>query len=267
MNKKSTNLFFITFLVAAILVLSGCSIKTPFTEVKLTKEFNNNTVSLLKVRQIAAEKEQAKGKKNTEAFIKRFNRDAKAEQKKVDQSVKTLQDSKKFSGYPENVQDYSVDVLNYIKTVINDKSVKTQTKAYHKTATSAIKIASEKSDKKTKSLVTSIVQNDAVMQAKTITKNNKNSDSKNNIQNLKKKPFKTHIININLGWGIILILISGLLIATIFMQPNKSEDMTKALTDENSMPKPRGYALFLVRSTEILTIMLAVVLILMNRIS
>ena len=55
-----------------VLILAGCSIKTPLTQKKLTSEFQKNTVSLMNVHGYVTAKEQLKDKK-AKNFNKYYN--------------------------------------------------------------------------------------------------------------------------------------------------------------------------------------------------
>lgn len=70
-------------------------------------------------------------------------------------------------------------------------------------------------------------------------------------------------------WGCLFIVLSILIIISIFLQPSKQDDSMNALTESGgaslfTRPKPRGYQLFLLRTTEGLTLLLVIALILLN---
>ena len=178
--------------------------------------------------------------------------------------------------------------MDYISTAKGDMSIKKnkarQDKKYDKVAKAAVKVGTSTTSSKAKKYVSSVVGNDVQLQAKAQLKQEKKrkqqyKEKKQNKQsayddndpyvkrigqqNSKKK--SPTIININLGWGIGLLLVSGLLIATVFLQPNKSEDNSDVLLDESQRPKPRGYELLMLRSTGVLIAVLVLMLIIMGR--
>lgn len=74
---------------------------------------------------------------------------------------------------------------------------------------------------------------------------------------------------IPLCWGCLFICLSILIIIAIFLQPSKQDDSMNALTESGgaslfTRPKPRGYQLFLLRTTESLTLLLIIALVLLN---
>ena len=286
--KRTNKHLFVTLLGTMAVILAGCSMKTPLTQKKLTSEFEKNTTSVLNVYKDEEAKAQFKDKKS-KAFIKGYDKNIEKEEKKVKKSVtEELQGADQYSGYSKDVYQYSKAVMDYISTAKGDMSIKKnkarQDKKYDKVAKAAVKVGTSTTSSKAKKYVSSVVGNDVQLQAKAQLKQEKKrkqqyKEKKQNKQsayddndpyvkrigqqNSKKK--SPTIININLGWGIGLLLVSGLLIATVFLQPNKSEDNSDVLLDESQRPKPRGYELLMLRSTGVLIAVLVLMLIIMGR--
>lgn len=265
MNKKKG--FRLAVVAILALVLTGCGTKMPMSTEKLNKVAMANTEMLLKVRQLDEAKNQNKGKK-TDSFKKEFNKKAQAEEVKVKQSIDTLNNNKGFKGYSNDVYQYSTAILNYVKAVDTDASANTVKQKYHLATKAAIKLATESKNKKLNSYITTVVQYDSLLKkpqnskAKVAQgKGNKTAKSIDKIaaSNKGKK------INLNLPQGIVLILISFLLIASVFSQPNRSEDNTEALTNPMAKPKPQGYERLMQWITKILIIAIAAVLIIFNK--
>lgn len=281
--KRTNKHLFVTLLGTMAVVLAGCSMKTPLTQKKLTSEFEKNTTSVLNVYKYEEAKAQFKDKKSKN-FIKGYDKKIQKEEKKVRKSVtEELQGADQFSGYSKDVYQYSKAVMDYISTAQGDMSIKKnkakQDKKYNRVAKAAVKVGSSTTSKKARDYVSSVVSNDVQLQAKAQrTKQNKkgqkNSQSslKNRNSNLPRniqrntKNNRSTIININWGWGIGLLLVSSLLITTVFLQPNKSEDNSDALSDGSKRPKPRGYELLMLRSTGVLIAVLVLMLIIMGRV-
>lgn len=276
--KRTNKHLFVTLLGTMAVVLAGCSMKTPLTQKKLTSEFEKNTTSVLNVYKYEEAKAQFKDKKSKN-FIKGYDKKIQEEEKKVRKSVtEELQGADQFSGYSKDVYQYSKAVMDYISTAQGDMSIKKnkakQDKKYNRVAKAAVKVGSSTTSKKARDYVSSVVSNDVQLQAKAQrTKQNKKGQ-KNNQSSLKNrnsnlprntKNNRSTIININWGWGIGLLVVSGLLITTVFLQPNKSEDNSDALLDESKRPKPRGYELLMLRSTGVLIAVLVLILIIMGR--
>lgn len=287
--KRTNKHLFVTLLGTMAVVLAGCSMKTPLTQNKLTSEFEKNTTSVLNVYKYEEAKAQFKDKKSKN-FIKGYDKNIEKEKKKVKKSVtEELQGADQYSGYSKDVYQYSKAVLDYISTAKGDMAIKKnkarQDKKYDKVAKAAVKVGTSTTSKQAKKYVSSVVGNDVQLQAKAQLaqgkkrkqqykdkKKNKRSAYDDNDpyvkrqgqQNLKKK--ESTIININWGWGIGLLAVSGLLITTVFLQPNKSEDNSDALLDESKRPKPRGYELLMLRSTGVLIAVLVLMLIIMGRV-
>lgn len=81
---------------------------------------------------------------------------------------------------------------------------------------------------------------------------------------MQKKKKAKHTISINPVLGTALLMVSGLLIITVFLQPNKSDDNSSALMDDSKRPKPRGYELLMFRLTELLGAILVILLIVLG---
>lgn len=263
-NKKRIRLAIVAVLA---LFLTGCGTKMPMSTEKLNKVAMSNTEMLLKVRQLDEAKNHNKGKK-TDSFKKEFNKKARAEEVKVKQSIDTLNSNKGFKGYSNDVYQYSKAVLGYVKAVDTDASVNTVKQKYHLVTKSAIKLATESNSKQLKAYITTVVQYDSLL------KKPQNNKAKVALEE-KNKTTKTidriassnkgKRINLTLAQGIVLMLLSVLLIISVFMQPNRSEDNTEALTNPTTKPKPQGFERLMQWSTRILLIAIAAALIIFNR--
>lgn len=167
-NKKCIRVAIVALLA---LVLTGCGTKMPMSMEKLNKVAMSNTERLLKVRQLDEAKNQNKGKK-TDSFKKEFNKKARVEELKVEQSIDALNSNKGFKGYSNDVYQYSKAVLGYVKAVDTDASVNTVKEKYHLVTKSAIKLATESNSKKLKSYITTVVHYDSLL------KNSQNNKAK-----------------------------------------------------------------------------------------
>lgn len=260
-NKKSIRL---AIVVVLVLVLTGCGTKMPMSTEKLNKVAMSNTEMLLKVRQLDEAKNQNKGKK-TGSFKKEFNKKARAEEAKVKQSIDTLHSNKGFKGYSNNVYQYSRAVLDYVKAVDTDASVNTVKQKYHLVTKLAIKLAAESNNKKLNTYITTIVQYDSLLKKPQSNKAEEVRREKTKSIDKIVSSSKGKKINLTLAQGIVLMLLSVLLIISVFMQPNRSEDNTEALTNPTAKPKPQGFERLMQWSTRILLITIVAALIIFNR--
>lgn len=277
-----------------VLILAGCSIKTPLTQKKLTSEFQKNTVSLMNVHGYVTAKEQLKDKK-AKNFNKYYNKSIQKEEKSVQKSLDALKGANNYKGYSSSVYQFSKGVLAYIKVAQKDQTDKANQKAtqakYHAVTKAAVKVGSASDSSKVKAYVTTIVGYDNQMKAKLAHDKKVKADKKKKANRpiiafrgtgkhkgelvdyngkpipkkyLQKKKKAKHTISINPVLGTALLMVSGLLIITVFLQPNKSDDNSSALMDDSKRPKPRGYELLMFRLTELLGAILVILLIVLG---
>lgn len=294
----------LSILMAAFLAVgvAGCSPKKPLTKTALNREFNENTTYVLKARALIA-KQVKKGSKDTKIELdKKDVPKLLAIKKELNNSKETLQKAN-ISDYPSRLVKYNSQVLAYVNLLESEGSTAKAKAAFHKVVNSGESILIKYQDsQKVPKLFAVALQADAASgyeldassgiahatksETFSIDKNGKlkkvkNSDksatsSTKNSQTSQGKtptsvttPLSTKIIKINPFISVVLLILSILIIILVFLQPNKNQDSMNALTETGgdtifSIPKEKGYKLFLTRSTEILIAALTIILIIYN---
>lgn len=276
----------VTFLGVA---LAGCSKKASMTNKQLTSEYTKNTEAALIARGTVAKQVSNKSKKDDAKYLKLTAKSKKVlneEKALVNKSYKKVSASNNGAGkYPSELANYQKQILNYISVLQNGGTVKQAKSEFHKITTKGQEINIKYQGMKQNRFLNIATFSDEASGYKSqsplsITptdKKQKNSLEKAplNQQNKKssvRKLSKKDLINetaITPGWGIWLIIVCVVIIASVFLQPNRSNDAMNALTESGGAtlfdrPKPKGYELFLMRTTEAGTIVLIISLVIFN---
>lgn len=276
----------VTFLGVAI---AGCSKKASMTNKQLTSEYTKNTEAALIARGTVAKQVSNKSKKDDAKYLKLTAKSKKVlneEKALVNKSYKKVSASNNGAGkYPSELANYQKQILNYISVLQNGGTVKQAKSEFHKITTKGQEINIKYQGMKQNRFLNIATFSDEASGYKSqsplsITptdKKQKNSPEKAplNQQNKKssvRKLSKKDLINetaITPGWGIWLIIVCVVIIASVFLQPNRSNDAMNALTESGGAtlfdrPKPKGYELFLMRTTEVGTIVLIISLVIFN---
>lgn len=276
----------VTFLGVA---LAGCSKKASMTNKQLTSEYTKNTEAALIARGTVAKQVSNKSKKDDAKYLKLTAKSKKVlneEKALVNKSYKKVSASNNGAGkYPSELANYQKQILNYISVLQNGGTVKQAKSEFHKITTKGQEINIKYQGMKQNRFLNIATFSDEASGYKSqsplsITptdKKQKNSLEKAplNQQNKKssvRKLSKNDLINetaITPGWGIWLIIVCVVIIASVFLQPNRSNDAMNALTESGGAtlfdrPKPKGYELFLMRTTEAGTIVLIISLVIFN---
>ena len=287
--KCLTPIFAIAFLG---LVLVGCTRKASMTNKQLTTEYTKNTEAALVARGTVARQVSTKSKKDDDKYLKINTKNKKVlSQQKVlvNKSYKQVSASNNGAGkYPSDLANYQKQILNYISVLQNGGTVKQAKSEFHKIATQGQEINIKYQGMKQNKFLNIATFSDEASGYKsqsplTITptdkKKNDSSDKDKAPLNQSEKSLskvrrisKKDLINetaITPAWGIWLMLVCVVIIASVFLQPNRSNDAMNALTESGGAtlfdrPKPKGYELFLMRTTEVGTVVLVISLIIFN---
>lgn len=266
MAKKSKILTFLTFLLL-LPSLAGCTVRRNLSKSEYTKCFEETSKDLV-ASQNAADllynSKKKMSKKQKQLLQEKVSKYTTNTQKSLD----TLEKYDTFTSYPSSVKSYCKLALDYENAVQKNESEKNLKKKYHKAAKQAI-VVNQKAgfEKKTQKITKSVMLEDPHYTVKKVVKVDKNgkktvvgSEFKSKSKK-KKTNIPKSVISFSPVQGVVLILVSSLLIVVIFMQPSKSDDSMGALTATGgdsmfAKPKPRGYELFLIRSTQVLLLVL-----------
>lgn len=287
--KCLTPVFAIAFLG---LVLAGCTRKASMTNKQLTTEYTKNTEAALVARGTVARQVSTKSKKDDDKYLKINTKNKKVlSQQKVlvNKSYKQVSASNNGAGkYPSDLANYQKQILNYISVLQNGGTVKQAKSEFHKIATQGQEINIKYQGMKQNKFLNIATFSDEASGYKsqsplTITpadkkKNDSSDKDKAPLNQSEKSPSKVRRISkkdlinetaITPAWGIWLILVCVVIIASVFLQPNRSNDAMNALTESGGAtlfdrPKPKGYELFLMRTTEVGTVVLVLSLIIFN---
>lgn len=269
MAKKSKILTFFTLLLL-LPSLAGCTVLRNLSKSEYTKCFEKTSKDLVASQNTADllyNSKKKMNKKQKQLLQEKVSKYATNTQKSLD----TLEKYDTFTSYPSSVKSYCKLALDYENAVQKNESEKKLKKKYHKAAKQAI-VVNQKAgfEKKTQKITKSVMLEDPHYTVKKVVKVDKNgkktvvgseSKSKSKKKKKKKSNIPKSVISFSPVQGAVLILVSSLLIVVIFMQPSKSDDSMGALTATGgdsmfAKPKPRGYELFLIRSTQVLLLVL-----------
>lgn len=285
-SKNTFKVFFIALTISlAGLNLGGCSKDAPMTNRELTSEFTKNTESALIARRSVAKQVNTKATSKGYVQVSKSGMKFLNEQKTlVNYSLSKVSKSNTGVGkYPSDLVNYEKQILNYISVLQNKGTVQQAKSEFHQIVLQGQKINVKYQNMKENRYLNIATFSDQASGYKaqsplTISPTNKNKKSKENSnkeplskQN-KPKIRKANVINettITLSWAIWFSIVCVVIIMSVFLQPNRSNDAMNALTESGgatlfNRPKPHGYELFLMRTTEISTIILIVSLIVFN---
>lgn len=271
------------------IALTGCAKKSSMTNKQLTTEYTINTEAALIARGTVAKQVSTKSKKDDTQYLKITAKSKKVlnqEKALVNKSYKQVSASNNGAGkYPSDLANYQKQILNYIGVLQNGGTVKQAKFEFHKIATQGQEINIKYQGMKQNRFLNIVTFSDEASGYKSqsplsitpTNKKDKNASDKAPLnQQDKKSPVRRlsrqDLINetsITPGWGIWLMLVCIVIIASVFLQPNRSNDAMNALTESGGAtlfdrPKPKGYELFLMRTTEVGTVILVISLIIFN---
>ena len=271
------------------IALTGCAKKSSMTNKQLTIEYTRNTEAALIARGTVAKQVSTKSKKDDTQYLKITAKSKKVlnqEKALVNKSYKQVSASNNGAGkYPSDLANYQKQILNYIGVLQNGGTVKQAKSEFHKIATQGQEINIKYQGMKQNRFLNIVTFSDEASGYKSqsplsitpTNKEDKNASDKAPLnQQDKKLPVRRlsrqDLINetsITPGWGIWLMLVCIVIIASVFLQPNRSNDAMNALTESGGAtlfdrPKPKGYELFLRRTTEVGTVILVISLIIFN---
>jgi protein translocase SecG subunit len=285
-SKNTFKVFFIALTIILVgLNLGGCSKKASMTNKELTSEFTKNTESALMARSTVAK--QINTKATPKGYVQVSKRGMKFlnEQKaSVNKSLSKVSKSNTGVGkYPSNLVNYEKQILNYISVLQNKGTVKQAKSEFHKIVVQGQEINVKYQNMKENRYLNIATFSDQASGYKghiplTISPTDKNKKTKESSdkeplsEQNKPKIRKANVINettITISWAIWFFIICAVIIMSVFLQPNRSNDAMNALTESGgatlfNRPKPHGYELFLMRTTEISTIILVISLIVFN---
>ncbi|STX18319.1 preprotein translocase subunit SecG [Lactobacillus crispatus] len=284
---KSVVGLIITF--CCLMFLTGCSIIKPsLSNKQLTNEFSKTTQSLLIARGTVAKQVIGKKAKNGDVKLKTTDKKVLVQQKaKVNQSLKKVSASAGLAAnYPKALQKYENSILTYISLLQQGTSIREARSQFHKIVVTGQRINIQYQNMRQNRYLniasfadnTSGYKSDSPLSITPTNKKSKQKDTttvkKPKSQNTLKDGTKVKTVHgafsLSIGWGIYFIFLVVIIISSIFLQPNRSNDSMNALTESGgatlfNRPRPRGYELFLLRSTEISVLILVASLIIYNR--
>lgn len=260
-NKKSIKRAIFSLLLIALFV-TACSSKRPITKKDLNNQYDV-TISILvdahkqvdsKNKYIHLDGQQRSNIKN---FLKKLN----TSQTVVNSGRKTA------ASYPKDLLAYQQSTQKYLTTLLREKSKKQAQEDFHLAVEKAYFINTRYQNKTNKNLNTALVLDQEGMSKRQPALEKKKV--KNNKVSLGKSSKKIKAINFSLGWIIWFVFISAVIIMSVFLQPNKSNDNMSALESSGganlyNRPKTKGYQLFLQRLTEISVVILVLSLVLFH---
>ncbi|MBD5316620.1 MAG: preprotein translocase subunit SecG [Bacteroides sp.] len=293
MKNKKFSLFLILGLM--MIGLTACSSRNGdlLSKKDLNKEYVQTTKILDESRGVVG-KQVDKKSKSKKIKLNRQNKNVLLENlSKLNKSNKKLDYSVKSAAkYPKALRDYNNQTIDYIKGLLKEETKKEAVQQFHQATKTAYQLQFQYVNEENKYLDIAIASDQAsgkqidqgvsIKEAsKSKNKDKKKHQSKANNENKKlenklgMKVKKTKVtkkkppVNIPLGWVIWFTLIAIVLIVSVFLQPNKSNDSMSALTNSGgaelyNRPKPIGYQLFLQRVTEGSIAVLVISLIIFN---
>jgi protein translocase SecG subunit len=286
---KSKNLKLVFLLALILSIFTGCTNTKPISKESLNREINETTKILVTTQEVISKQKSQKNKAFNLTSSEKS--DLKEQLKKLNESENKIKKvTTNAAAYPKDAYKYNQLVTEYINDIIQSKKSTDVKQSYHKAVEEAYNIQPKYNGKENKYLNVAIALDKAAgnkvgSEDTTITptKKDKKTNPKKNkkytkaekdlgIEIQKAKPKKQNkAVNISWGWVILFTLISAFLITSVFLQPNKSNDSMSALTTSGgaelyNLPKPRGYQLFIRRTTELSIVLLILALIIFNHV-
>lgn len=274
-NKK--RLYSIFSVAVASLFIAGCQVRTTMNRSELNKAFKTDTAVLVDSKKVEMATKKSNNKiKVTDENLEQLRKD----QAKVMKIQDKLDNSKIVSSYPKDVSEYNQSVYKYTTMLRKGSTQKALNSQFHKTAVQGTKVVKKHQDGKFGQTFKEVLAADNLdgykltsseykkaglvlkkskkpsststsqKSAKLLPKDNKQDKAKHN-QAIKAYQHKRSVRVLE-GLSFVSAI---MIIVFIFLQPSKQDDSMNALADNGgstlfNRPKPQGYALFLIRSTE-----------------
>lgn len=284
-NKR----YILTALLMCMLafILSGCREIKPITDsAKVQENYNSITTSLATAQGTVGTSIYVN--KKTKAQKIEYSRTSlntlKAQEASLTKVINSFDGTNHSFGLPKHTYAYAKQAKTYIHHAINTRDPKDLESEYHNVVAEAVttfnKMPKAQKNKKTERLLATLMAFDT-KRAKEIQdqKKNEHSSTVDNSPSLRPEDknkatnnttsnnifYPSNSTGIPFGLGIALIVLSGLIILFIFLQPSKANDAMSALSDTAghdllSEAKPDDYTLFLMRGTVILTLIVVGIL-------
>lgn len=262
---KRKNILLVLLIAVISVMLSACSVKKIMPAKEATQHFNTVTESLLETQKIVEKFGDSKKVKLSKKDMQTIS----SSQSAIQDAEKSLANTNVRMGYQAQVYDYSKAVDKYISVASdNPKDVDTLMPKYHAVVKKMIRVYKQMPESakssKTDKLIDTVEMMDPtyIKQAIKDQKKKKKEKSAESASKIKGKSITT-------GMTILIFILSGLLIISVFMQPSKADDQMNALTDTAGAGlmndnKPRGYALYMMRTTEVCLALLVIVLLILE---
>lgn len=253
-------------------VLSGCGIKVKpvVAHQQLQQAYITQTKALLTTRGLIA-KQALSGRNSDHIKLNwKSQRVAKQQLKIAQKATKEVDQKPKLTSAPKDEVQYGRQTSRYISIVCAHKRMKVANEAFHQADKQGAHLVGKYQLAKRSRLVaryTEIMESADIMSGYTLHRSKHQAAHEaservlpENQRQMIKQSKSTKSLNHNRteqSLEGVLVVICILLIIVIFLQPNRQDDAMNALTDSGgaslfTRPKPRGYALFLLRATEML---------------
>lgn len=289
----------------SLLFASGCSItQKVMTKKELTTEFSNASKIAVNVRKLTNTPKDSKNSTKKVRLSNKDKVKIKQYKRSITSSKEKINKTKKISQLSKDVLAYETSVLRYLdKASTTGVTYKETNKSFHSMTKKGSSIVVTYLDgKMPKSFQVAFVSDQlagyipdlksnkgyTIKEAKKSKKNNQKTNKVNTNKNPKPKSadqmFKEAIANMKKEQEkaqrkykrvVTLEILSGaiavLIIVVICLQPSKQDESMNALSESGGAtlfmrPKPKGYALFLIRTTEVLILLEVIVLILISHV-
>ncbi|MFR0595383.1 preprotein translocase subunit SecG [Limosilactobacillus mucosae] len=281
-SKSKSKWYAALMIMVLAVVLAGCQIKPVLSKKTLNDYFNADTQVLVNAREIADQK-MSQAKDNNRIMLNQKERKViKKDRARVAEIQQKLSKAKMISDYPKSVQAYTQNVDRYLLLLESGSPKKALKQQFHKTSLIGTKIIAKHNNGKFTKTFRIVLAGDKLSGYKltskayqnaglSIKKNNKQkgkenassvksarllpAKNKNDMAQQKKKTAQyQHRPAVRILEGMASFS-AVMVILVVFLQPSKQDDSMSALADNSgatlfTRPKPRGYTLFLLRSTE-----------------
>lgn len=254
---------------------------------QLNNEFDTNSRVLLTARGYVSDQVSNK-KVKTIKLSSKSARKMSAQERIAANSKRRLDQTLTLTKYPKQVQQYNDEVIKYVDLVTSNKVNRNKLNSqFHKATLAGAKVDTNYSKKTSKLFNVVIVADEAsgykplaktkgltIKKAKNSSKDGKTvttDPNKSYRKFMKRRSLlqKQRTDPLVIGLEILSLVSALLIIFFIFLQPSKQDDAMNALSESGgaslfTRPKPRGYALFLIRATEVSTAIVLITLIVVN---
>ncbi len=279
-SKSKSKWYAVLMVIVLAVVLAGCQIKPVLSKKTLNGYFNADTQVLVNAREIADQK-MSQSKDNNRIMLNQKERKViKKDRARVAEIQQKLSKAKMISDYPKSVQAYTQNVDRYLLLLESGSPKKALKQQFHKTSLMGTKIIAKHNNGKFSKTFRVVLAGDKLSGYKltsnayqkaglSIKKNNKQKENSSSVKSAKLLPAKNkndmaqqkkktaqyqHRPAVRMLEGMAAFS-AVMVILVVFLQPSKQDDSMSALADNGgatlfTRPKPRGYTLFLLRSTE-----------------